>query len=388
MIPARILFLITSLGAGGAEGQLIKLIRLLDRKRFEPHVVLLAGDDPTKIAMLDCPVTVVNVAQGGYSRNPALVFSALVAVWRFTKIVRAFDPDIVHAFLPASTVIAGLALRLMGSRAKLIVGRRALVGSYRKKRSVGAFLERKITQRWADLAIGNSQRVTDELIEIDGVGSDRAVTIHNGVETFGGSRLDVASEPVIFSSVANFRKLKGHDIFVRAAEKIAKVRPECLFGLLGQDQGTEAETRRALEASPIRHWKIHGPASSPQDVYANSSVLLYTSMSEGFSNVILEAMASGLPVIAADVGGNREAIVDGETGFLVPAGSVDAFVEKALRLANEPQLRRRMGEAGRVRAQTMFSIGAMVEAYEKVYADTLSNESRVAECASGNIQSI
>jgi glycosyltransferase involved in cell wall biosynthesis len=249
-------------------------------------------------------------------------------------------------------------------------------------------LERKITQRWADLAIGNSQRVTDELIEIDGVGSDRAVTIHNGVETSGGSRLDVASEPVIFSSVANFRKLKGHDIFVRAAEKIAKVRPECLFWLLGQDQGTEAETRRALEASPIPHWKIHGPASSPQDVYANSSVLLYTSMSEGFSNVILEAMASGLPVIAADVGGNREAIVDGETGFLVPAGSVDAFVEKALRLANEPQLRTRMGEAGRVRAQTMFSVGAMVEAYEKVYADTLSNESRVAACASGNIQSI
>jgi glycosyltransferase involved in cell wall biosynthesis len=373
MARTRLLFVITSLSIGGAEGQLIKLIQNLDREKFDPMVVLLAEGRPDRLALLGCDVRVLGIAPGGYSIKRTLVFSAMMGVGRLAAILRAFQPDVVHAFLPAASVIAGSAILLSRSKAFFIVGRRGLVNSYRSKRSYAALFDRLCTKYVADIAIGNSKEVTRELINVDGVEPARALTIYNGVEIptrrAGSSSLPdfVPLSKAVICMVANFRKQKGHLDFVRIAVEIARAHPDCAFLLLGANQGTRIETEEALLRSGLTRWSILPEDVPPDVVYGSSTIYLCTSEAEGFSNVILEAMAAGLPVVASNVGGNAEAVLDGETGFIVPPRDVKLFVEKCALLISHPHLRSRMGQAGRARAAALFSVRAMVESYEGVY---------------------
>jgi glycosyltransferase involved in cell wall biosynthesis len=107
---------------------------------------------------------------------------------------------------------------------------------------------------------------------------------------------------------------------------------------------------------------------------ASMDVFLLPSLGEGISNTILEAMASGLPVIASDVGGNPELVTEGETGMLVPAGDVPALAEAMLRLCDELALRRRMGVAAQLEAQRRFAWDRAVEQYLGVYDALLGRD--------------
>jgi glycosyltransferase involved in cell wall biosynthesis len=98
-------------------------------------------------------------------------------------------------------------------------------------------------------------------------------------------------------------------------------------------------------------------------------VFLFTSHREGLSVAILEAMASGLPVVATDVGGTREQVVEGENGFVRAAGDVEGLAEACARLAASAALRERMGRASRARAEALFSAEGMVAGYAACYHD-------------------
>ena len=100
---------------------------------------------------------------------------------------------------------------------------------------------------------------------------------------------------------------------------------------------------------------------------ALADVVVHPSTEEGFSNAILEAMAAGKPVVAARVGGNPEAVVDGETGLLVPLGDAEALAAATVRLLADPGEARRLGAAGRGRAAKLFALTTMVGAYEALY---------------------
>ena len=110
------------------------------------------------------------------------------------------------------------------------------------------------------------------------------------------------------------------------------------------------------------------------DLVSASDVGLLSSHQEGFSNTILEAMAAGLPMIVTNVGGNAEAVVDGETGLVVPARDPHALAEAIVLIARDPNLRRRYGAAGRKRVESMFSLDACVAKYEALYRGLLQGK--------------
>jgi glycosyltransferase involved in cell wall biosynthesis len=99
-----------------------------------------------------------------------------------------------------------------------------------------------------------------------------------------------------------------------------------------------------------------------------------TSREEGFSNVVLEGMAAGLPMIVTAVGGNPEAVVDGHTGLIVQPRDPKAIAEAILRLSRDADLRRRLGDAGQKRVRTEFSIERCVSAHAQLYQETLAKK--------------
>ena len=116
---------------------------------------------------------------------------------------------------------------------------------------------------------------------------------------------------------------------------------------------------------------FRGSAKDVAAILAAIDVSVLTSVKEGCSNVILESMAAALPVVVTDAGGNRELVVDGATGFIVPIDDAEAVAERIVRLLSDRELRRRMGEAGLERVRERFTVGRMVDDTANLYMETL-----------------
>ena len=151
--------------------------------------------------------------------------------------------------------------------------------------------------------------------------------------------------------------------------------PSARFLLVGADLGQLSAVKRLIaETSLGTEVKILEGTRTPELAFAALDAYICSSETEGFSNVLLEAMASGLPVIATDVGGNREAVADGCSGWLVPSRSPARIAEAAIQLATDPARRREFCRNGRRRAEALFSIDRMVRAHQELYTRLLSQK--------------
>jgi glycosyltransferase involved in cell wall biosynthesis len=145
--------------------------------------------------------------------------------------------------------------------------------------------------------------------------------------------------------------------------------------LVGRDDGIESSLKKKTRDLGIaEHVRFLGQRYDVADLLRIADIALLCSHEEGFSNALLEMMAAGLPCIVTDVGGNPEAVIDEVTGLLVPAKDPGAIARAILRLAHDPDLRRRMGLAGRTRVQQNFSLEACLDSYEALYSSIMDND--------------
>lgn len=307
-----------------------------------------------------------------------------LALQRLTRHLAAHRPDIVHAFLPWPSLLACAA----ASRARIpvvISSRRSLLAAYRPLSRLVATAARFSTAR-PDFIIGNSGAVTREVFELERFPAEKTATIYNGVDT---SRFRPSNdrpyrnergwgdEHLVFGMVANFLPYKRHVDFVRAAALIRERFPHARFVMAGRDDGQLDAVQREVRRLDLQsHMVFLPPQDSPVELFAAMDVCVCTSETEGFSNVLLEAMASGKPVIATAVGGNPEAVVEGETGYLVPVRSPQAVAEVAAKLGTNPSLRKQMGDSARKRVEENFTVERMVRAHENLYAELLQHSRR------------
>jgi glycosyltransferase involved in cell wall biosynthesis len=185
-------------------------------------------------------------------------------------------------------------------------------------------------------------------------------------------QLGWTAENIVLGMVANFRACKRHVDFVTAARELHSRFPQTRFVLVGNDRGVLEQTRAQVSSLALTNvLAIITGNSQPERLYPAFDICVCTSETEGFSNVLLEAMACAKPLIATAVGGNPEAIDDGVEGILIPAHRPDALVTAAAQLIEPPSLRRRMGQAGRVRVEARYSLAAMTHGFEEVYLDAL-----------------
>jgi glycosyltransferase involved in cell wall biosynthesis len=249
-------------------------------------------------------------------------------------------------------------------------------------------------QRWAerraynlaDAVIANAEAVRQELIR-DGVPGEKILTIYNGMDTSRvAPRPDLARDDALallglpregarrfVSIVANMRhEKKDQRTFLRAARRVSEVVPEAAFVLAGEGEMQESLRALAVELGLASHTFFTGRCAHVAELLSVSEVcVLSSSGTEGFSNSIIEYMAAARPVVATDIGGAREAIVEGETGYIIAPGDDDALAARIISLLGEPERARRMGERGLQTVKEKFSCAAQVERVENLYEQLL-----------------
>jgi|GEM_PF-385701 glycosyltransferase involved in cell wall biosynthesis len=372
----RVTYILGSLRDGGTERQVLQLMQHLDKMRFDPSLILMEDANLDRVRGVVENCFVLGIPQTGSSRWLQRSMSLSKAVYLTAKYLRNLHSDLVHAFLPGPCILGGIAARL--ARVPVIVGsRRSLPSQYRARKLMAGWAD-SAAFRLAHFNLGNSQAVSSEMIDIGKCPEPRCGTIYNGVD-LGRFRPDLPSTlrqrlgwtqgEVIFGMVANFRPCKRHCDFVDAAAKITKRYANARFILAGTDIGTKSDVLRQVSALSLTDKvRVLDSTPSPENVFAALDVYVCASDAEGFSNVLLEAMACGKPVIATRVGGNEEAVAHEISGLLVPPNDYQTLAEAAMRLLDHPALRHKLAAAGRARVERDFSIAAMVGAHEDLYS--------------------
>ena len=227
-----------------------------------------------------------------------------------------------------------------------------------------------------DAVFAVSEQVRRYSIETDRIDPARVQTVYSGLNL---SDWDTVSRPATTSgkhhitTVGNIRRVKGHDIFIKAAAAIAPIFPETSFSIAGDVLEPEyfAELQslvRDLNLSDRFHFA--GSLTNLRQHLSTADIFVLPSRSEGFSNAVVEAMASSLPVVATNVGGNSEAVKDGVSGFLVPPDDPAALAAAITQLLSDPSQAKAMGAAGKSIAAENFTIEAMmtriVSSYNKL----------------------
>ena len=220
----------------------------------------------------------------------------------------------------------------------------------------------------AHVAVGDSVAKTIETWARLATGSITA--IRNGVVDPGPiPRTIEGGGPVTIATLARLDYLKGLDVLIDAAPNL----PEVRFRVGGDGPDRELLIRRAESLGVADRFQFLG-WTDPAAVLTDSDIFVLPSRAEGLPLSVLESMMRGLPVVATDVGSVSEAVVDGWTGFLVEPGDPRSLGVALGRLADDAELRRRMGRAGRERALERFGTGRMVSDYVRLYAELLGRD--------------
>ncbi|MDW8381084.1 MAG: glycosyltransferase family 4 protein [Verrucomicrobiota bacterium] len=198
---------------------------------------------------------------------------------------------------------------------------------------------------------------------------DRLWTVHNGVPDVS-ERSKPEASPVRMVMVARFAPPKDHRLLIQCLSRFRRLDWRCSFVGSGP---TEPMCRRlAHDLGLADRLDFLGTREDVPQILADHQIFVLTSRWEGLPLSVLEAMRAGLPVVASDVGGTREAVLDGETGFLIPRGDVVTLQDRLMRLITDPELRLRMGRAGRRRYEQYFTLEQMVEKTWEVYRKVLA----------------
>ncbi len=346
----RVGLVIGQLTRGGAEGQLVLLARQLDPRRFVPRVYCLSAASEPYGAELKAQGIPVTVFRGS-------------AVARMRAFASALDEDrieIVHSWLFLANAAAGLAsvrfphLRLITSaRNRKVQGR------------LNWWLNRLAFHRSRAIVV-NSVDVATYIREAYGAPPQRIRTIFNGIDT---TRFRPAAEYAKHGAIVTIGRLveqKNHELFLQCAARLANEFPWLRFVIVGGGPLETMLRRRAEELGVADHVTFAGERSDVDNILREASLFWLTSRWEGMPNVVLEALASGVPAIVTDVGGARELIRSAQTGFVVASGDAEGFVGHTRELLRDDERQRRFSIAARLAAQE-FSVGKMVERMESVY---------------------
>jgi glycosyltransferase involved in cell wall biosynthesis len=320
----KILIAIGSACIGGSEKQILKLGEQLRNKDIECHIAFLIKGGPLeKLAReLEIPYIICNFSKHNLIKTGHEIIRLLIKC-------RRENYDSFYIFLPHAVLMLGPLLRILFRKKHIVYGVR---GSIFRKNNLLYKLYR-IELRNGKGIICNSNSLKSEINSISSIQSNKVQVIHNGVELpFAKSeaRKKLSAERNVVV-VSNFHSYKGYDLLLEALSMINNV--SLKITLVGG--GPDFELIKARSEKMVNHhFKFTGQIENLSEILALQDFAIHPSRTEGLSNAILEELAFGLPVIAFDVGGNSELILNGFNGYLHEIHEISNFADSITTLAS------------------------------------------------------
>lgn len=358
---------------GGSERQAVQVTRLLcESGRYNVHLVCLDPAGP-----LRAEAEALGLEIPSFPLTSFYDWNMAVQLRRFVRYLREQRIEVVQAF-DFYTNIFGMTGGALARVPVRIAARRETEGL---RTAAQKFIERRAFQL-AHVVAANSDAVGRELVG-DGVPARKIVTVYNGMDTSRiGPRPDLDHKETLASLglphdgarrfvtvVANMRHpAKDQAMFLRAARRVRQSVPEAAFVLAGEGGLVESYRALAAELGLADAVFFTGRCARVAELLAVSSVCVLSSRGvEGFSNSIAEYMAAARPVVATDIGGAAEAVLEGETGFVVRPGDDETMAARIIELLKDTARAREMGERGRRVVMEKFSCEAQLARVESLY---------------------
>ena len=378
-VPISVLHLITSLGPGGAETMLAKLLSRMDRKRFTARVISLIDDGPTSVTKtitnVGIPIRYLGMREGRPS---------LVALLKLVRWLRDDPPDVIQTWMYHSDLIGGIAAKLAGGIPVLWGIRQSDLDPEASSRltvltmKTCAWLSHRMPKR----ILCCSEVARKIHVEI-GYAADKMIVIPNGFdpEAFKPDpvarasvriELDIPDATPLIGLVARYDAQKDHVTFFKAAKLLVKERPDVHFVLCGSYGVTSenAELMKLIDEAGIRaQVRLLGRRLDISRLTAAFDIAtLSSAFGEGFPNIVGEAMSCGVPCVVTDVGDSARIV--GETGLVVssrdPVALAAAWL-KILDLSRESRIE--LGKAARRRVTERYNLPSVVSRYEHLFEE-------------------
>jgi len=366
-LPTRLLHIIPTLDRAGAEKQLLLLATHLPRDQFDVHVCALTRGGPRLDALREADVS-TKVIGKRFKADP-------IALGRLRRHIAALKPQIVHTWMFAAGAYGRTAARQLGV-AHLVHAERCIDRwKARWQWSVDRFLARR-----TDRIVANTPGVRDYCVQ-HGIEEHRLIVIPNGVAAAHEARISrrellervqLPSDARVIAAIGRLWPQKGIKELIWATELVAVLHPTVFLLVIGEGPQRGHLEKFAQGASSLERVRFLGERDDVPQILPHVDVLWQGSEYEGMPNAVMEAMAAAVPVVATDIPGNRDLVIDGETGYLVPIGDRAAYARATDRILGDADHARRLGKAGRDRVERDFSIAQMVKRYVELYETLMS----------------
>ncbi len=382
MSGIRLMKVVPTLLCGGTENHFMTLSRSLDAVRFDQHFACLRRWGPFVTDLMERRIPLTEYRVATFRSMNALLQQA-----RLARYVRHHAIDIVHTYSFYGNVFAVPPGRFAAP---------VVIASIRDRGPYLTAMQRRVQRhvcRLADCVLVNAEAVKQWLVG-DGYDPAHIVVIPNGVDLAPFAKsgdpaalrrsLGLAADTKLVAVVSRLTALKGIEDYLDAAAIVAAQRDDIRFLIVGEP--SPIKNRAYVDELELRASRLGiadrviftGLRSDVPALLSAVDVSVMPSLNEALSNVLLESMAAGAAVVATDVGGTAEALVNGKNGLLIPPANPQTMAAAILHLIDNPPLARALGNQARRTISDRFSLDRMVAATETLYDDLLSRKQRSA----------
>jgi len=386
--PVRVLRVITRLNVGGPALHVAYVSSGLAERGYDTTLVagsLARGEDSMAFVAERLGVRLVRVAELRRDLSP---YHDVVALLRLVRLIRAERPQILHTHTAKAGALGRVAALLArDARPPVVVHSfhgHVLRGYFDPVRTFGFRVVERWLARRSTVLVAVSPEVRDDLVSLGIAAPERFAVIRLGLafdervpsnpaqRTETRRRLDIPDDRFVVGWIGRMTAVKRAEDLLLAFRRLREAGVDACLCLVGDGPERATIERRARELGVMADTLFLGFQTDVAPFYAAFDAFVLPSSREGTPASAIEALAAGLPVVATRVGGLPDVVSDGEDGFLVEVGAVDALAERLQRLAADPALRERMGAAGRRRVLQRYSAGRLVDDMDALYRSLLS----------------
>jgi glycosyltransferase involved in cell wall biosynthesis len=374
--PLRIGLLLPNLRTGGAERQMFELATRLPADRFTPEFLAVVGSGPLDEQAASAGITVRHIGQQPLHTAGVVTrgVGRLGKVAALVREVRRQRYDVLDAWIYPLDVLAVMTRPF--TRVPIVISGRRNMLPHDAFGPLSPSIDR-VMRRGTDVVVANSEAAARYAVAMHRTDPRRLRVIRNGVAPAGTASLDgraairagfgAGAEDVVIGCVANLRPEKRHDLLLGAFAGVLAERPSSRLVLVGDGPERPRIEREIARLGIVTRVHLTGNVLDARPLYAGFDVVVQASDTEGLPNAILEAAAAGLPIVATDAGGTAEIVTDGETGILVPVGSLERLTLGIRDLARDDELRARLGTAASTRTRIAFGMDRFVREFGELY---------------------